>query len=124
MKKNRNSEEAVIVFEKCSLICGLATENGDYKTNNKNFIKMMRCIKYLYEQKQLFLLKPLLNHENPAVRSDCAFALLPFETQVCESVLSEVANGKYGIHSSNAYYTLREWKRGKLIFPWQSEWNW
>ena len=64
-----------------------------------------------------YLLKVYLNDVDVRVRESTAFALLNYFPVECEKVLSEIANGEYGIISFNAEITLSEWRKGHLIFP-------
>jgi len=119
MKTIRNHDEALQLFEECSIKQAEATETGNYKEGNKNYDIIIACILYLYKCQQLKLLNPFLDHQNVGVRQWAAFALLTIEQRKAENTLKEIMNGHNGIHCGNAKITMREWKRGNLKFPWE-----
>ena len=45
------------------------------------------------------------------------------KTKECEKCLDSIANGNIKDHSFEAYYTLEEWKKGNLKFPYQEDWG-
>jgi HEAT repeat protein len=84
----------------------------------------MKCIVYLYEHQALRSLIPLLHNENVGVRSVAAYALLPVEEEQCIEVLKEIEKGNYYSQSVNAKYTIKMWKEGEIIFPYQKGFHW
>lgn len=119
MKKISSIEEALMLFEECSVKHGKATENGDYKLGNKNHDIIIACILYLYDTQQLQLLDPFLEHQDVNVRLWAALPLLTVERAKAEKTLRDVQNGPCSIYRSDAMYTLREWESGRLKFPWE-----
>ncbi len=134
MKKISSTDEALMLFEECSIKHGKAAENGDYKQGNKNHDIIIACILYLYDSQQLQLLEPFLEHQDVNVRLWAAFALLTVERTKAEKTLRDVQDvertkaektlrdvqdGPCGIYRSDAMYTLREWESGRLKFPWE-----
>lgn len=120
----KSIEEALATFEKCATIQAQTFETGDYRKGNKYFDKLMKSIVFLYEQKHLIDLEPFLHHQNVGVRSTAAFALLPVIEEKSKTVLQEIADNDYGIHSLNAERTLLRWNNNEIIFPYQAGWIW
>lgn len=119
MRKIKSNDEALKLFEESSIRQSESTEIGDYKTANKNHDIIIACILYLYDNQQLQLLEPFLEHPHVGVRLWAAFTLLSIEKTKAEKVLRDIQNGSFGIHGGNAMYTLKEWKNGNLEFPWE-----
>ena len=122
MKKNKikSVEEALQLFEDCTIKRGVAIDADDVKTYNKLLPTVYNCIVYLYDNQQLNLLYKFLKHNNSYVRSFAAYALLPLFENECVKVLHEIANGNYGIQGLNAETTLMMWRDGELKFPYQT----
>ncbi len=123
MKKIKSVEEAVSLFMENTLKRAQANDEGKFETGNKYSDKLMKCIVFLYEKDALEQLSPFLESANPALRLSAAFALLPIKTKECEKCLDSIANGNIKDHSFEAYYTLEEWKKGNLKFPYQEDWG-
>lgn len=125
MKKNKikSVEEALQLFEDCTIKRGVAIDADDVKTYNKLLPTVYNCIVYLYDNQQLNLLYKFLKHNNSYVRSFAAYALLPLFENECVKVLHEIANGNYGIQGLNAETTLMMWRDGELKFPYQDNWG-
>ena len=119
MRKIKSNDEALRLFEESSIRHSEASETGDYKTGNRHHDIIVACILYLYDNQQLQLLEPFLEHPHVGVRLWAAFALLSVEKTKAENVLMDIQNGSFGIIGGNAMYTLKEWKNGKLKFPWE-----
>ena len=97
MKKISSTDEALMLFEECSIKHGKATENGDYKQGNKNHDIIIACILYLYDSQQLQLLEPFLEHQDVNVRLWAAFALLTVErTKAEKTELKEITKAFAG----------------------------
>ncbi len=120
----RNEENALELVELSVMEQAAAMKKGDYKTANKYFEREMKCIVYLYNNQRLEAMEKFLVSNNVNLRAVAAYALLPVFPHKCELILSEIADGNYGIDSFNAEMTLKEWKGGKLIFPYQSGFHW
>lgn len=119
MKKIKDINEALKLFEESSIKQAEATETGNYKIGNRHHDIIIACILFLYDSQQLRLLEPFLEHPHVGVRLWAAFALLSVERNEAEKVLRDIQNGSYGIHRGNAMYTLKEWENGNLEFPWE-----
>ena len=116
MKTIENVEEAIRLFEENSIKQAQTLNTGNFKVGNRCFDNKIKCLSYLYKKGKLEMLEKYLLHENVGVRESAAYAYLFVCPQKGESVLSEIANGNYGIHSLNADMILREWKSGSLKF--------
>jgi hypothetical protein len=122
--KIENIEDAVRIFEENARIQAETYETGNYKLRNKCFKMYSKCIVYLYEHNALTSLIPLLKSENVGVRYVSAVNLLPVAEKDSKSVLSEIARGDYGIICLNAERALLLWKKGEIIYPYQSGFVW
>jgi len=123
MKKIKTTDDALLLFVPSAEKQALANETGDYKTGNKYYRLIIKSICYLYDNNATSSLIQLLDHPNVGVRSWAAYALLPFETNKAETVLTKIVNERSDIHHGDAYYTLLEWRKGNLKFP-TSSGNW
>ena len=123
MTRIKSVEEAVQMIEVCAIKEGEATENGDYKTNNKYARHEANCIEYLYKHGQLQALCSYLKHDNHSVRLSAAYALLPLYEEDCKKVLYELAKGDYGVCGLDAEMILKQWNAGELKFPYQADWS-
>lgn len=120
MKKITSAEEALHSFEDFTIKRGFALDADDFKTYNKQFSQVHKCIMYLYEKQQIHLLRIYLKHNNQHVRFSAASALLPLYEKECTKILSDIALGNYGLLSLNAKTTLMMWHKGELRFPYQT----
>lgn len=120
----KSIEEAIATLTNSAAIQAQALETGDYKNGNRRMRLMMQCIVYLYEQNHLADLKPLLYHQNIGVRSTAAYALLPLMEKESITVLQEIADNDYGIHSFDAERMIKRWKKHEIIFPYQEGYHW
>lgn len=117
MNKIKNIEEAISLFVDNAKEHAISSMTGNYKKGNKCFDNKMKCLSFLYKEHKLELLQVYLTHKDVGVRESTAYALLNYFPAECERVLSEIAQGGYGIISFNADITLSEWKKGNLDFP-------
>ena len=120
MNKITSVEEALHSFENITIIRGSALDADDFKTYNKQFSQVHKCIMYLYEQRQIHLLRIYFKHNNQHVRYSAASALLPLYEEECSKILSDIASGNHGLLSLNAKTTLMMWRDGELKFPYQT----
>lgn len=120
MNKITSVEEALHSFENITIIRGSALDADDFKTYNKQFSQVHKCIMYLYEQRQIHLLRIYFKHNNQHVRYSAASALLPLYEEECTKILSDIASGNHGLLSLNAKTTLMMWRDGELKFPYQT----
>ena len=121
MKTIKSQEEALRLFEENSIKQAQTLETGNYKLGNRCFDNKIKCLSYLYKTNGMGMLEQLLSHENVGVRESASYAYLSVCPKKGEEVLSEIANGSYGIHSFNAEMILKEWKKGELKFIFMDE---
>ncbi len=91
----------------------LAIENGDYKTANKAYDKIVQAANFLKSRNQILLLSDLLDHTSVGVRSWAACYLLPVAEVKAKSVLEEISK-REDIHGFNAEMDLVQWEKGEL----------
>jgi transcriptional regulator with XRE-family HTH domain len=113
IKKIKDLETALQIFEKTAMKHAKATEVGDYKTANKCYILISKVIVFLKEANEIKSLSNLLTHSSVGVRIWAATYLLPILEDEGILVLEQIA-GKTGIHALSARTTLSEWKKGNL----------
>jgi hypothetical protein len=111
--KIKNLEIALVLFEEAAIKHAEATEQGDYKTGNKNYKDIAKVIEYLKLNNQLLSLKQFLNNSSVGVRMWSATYLLPLIENESLKVLNEISNMQ-GIHSLTAKTTISEWQKGNL----------
>ena len=114
-------DKALKLFEENSIKQAQTLKTGNYKLGNECFDNKIKCLSYLYKTNGMGMLEQLLSHENVGVRESASYAYLSVCPQKGEEVLSEIANGTYGIHSFNAEMILKEWKKGELKFIFMDE---
>ena len=122
-KKRDNIEDILNTFELSAIQQSSAQEQGDHKTYNKFQKIIMKCIVKLHDGHCLHLLQKFLTHDNSNVRLCAAYALLPVCEKESMSVLDEIAKGKYFLQSISAEWTMRFWRNGELIYPYQKEYG-
>lgn len=113
MKKIRDIETALLNFEEAAKKQAEATDQGDFKTGNKNYAEIVKAITFLKEHDSMDKLSALLSHSYVGVRLWAASFLLPFIETEALRVLKEISSGS-GIHSLTAETTLSEWEKGTL----------
>ena len=99
MNKITSVEEALQLFENITIKRGSALDADDFKTYNKQFTQVHKCIMYLYEHQQIHLLRIYFKHNNQHVRYSAASALLPLYEEESTHILSDIASGNYGLLS-------------------------
>lgn len=115
MTKIKDISSALELFEKAAVQHAEATEQGDYKTANKNYSQIIKSISYLKERNSLDKLLNFLPHSSVGVRMWAATYLLPIhETKAIKSL--ETIMNSSGIHSLTAETTVNEWRKGNLKF--------
>jgi hypothetical protein len=97
---------------------GEATEDGDYRTGNKEHDKLTAVCRELRTRglKEQRALLGSLDHPDDAVRGWAAAHALEFAPEEGEPVLESHAAGE-SLASFAAEITLEEWKKGSLKFP-------
>lgn len=113
MKKIKNIEMALMLFEEAAIKHTEATEKGDYKAANKNYNIVAKVIAFLKEHNEIHFLLKFLNHNSVGVKGWAATYLLPIEEKQAIEALEKITNEK-GIRSLAAETTLSEWRKGNL----------
>lgn len=112
--KINNKDEALNVFISSSINQAKATEEGDYKTGNKNYDKIVVVAKYLKDNNYLLDLEKLLEHENVGVRIWASTYLLEVAENEAKQSLLSIKRMNIPHHSFTAEITLEEWNSGNL----------
>lgn len=115
MKKIKDIETALTVFEEASIKQAEATEQGDYKTGNKLYGEITKAAAFIKSENAVDKLRPLLAHSSVGVRMWAACYLLPLDEKEGVKTLKEIAKSS-GIHALTADTTLSEWQKGNLKF--------
>lgn len=113
MTKIKDISTALSIFEEAATNHAEATKQGDYKTGNKNYDKVIKAVSYLKEQNSLDALLQYLNHTIVGVRVAAATFLLPKYEKEGVKVLEEVSKSS-DFFSFIAETTLSEWQKGNL----------
>ncbi|MEM0942125.1 MAG: DUF2019 domain-containing protein [Bacteroidota bacterium] len=115
MKKIKDIDTALAIFEEAAIKQAEATETGDYKTGNKHYDEITKAVAFIKNENAVESLKPFLSHSSIGVRLWAACYLLPVDEKQGVKTLEEIAKSS-GIHSLTADTTLSEWKKGNLKF--------
>jgi hypothetical protein len=113
MTKIKDIETALLRFEEAAIKHAEATEQGDYKTGNKNYAVIVKVIAFLKEHNNIDNLSVFLNHSSVGVRMWAATYLLLIKETEGLRVLKQIAS-ETGIHSFTAKMTISEWGKGNL----------
>ncbi len=113
MTKIKDITTALCLFEEAATKHAEATKDGDYKTGNKNYDKVVKVISYLKEQDKIDELLPYLNHEVVGIRLAAATYLLGKYEKKGIEVLDEISKSSDFL-SFIAETTLSEWRNGNL----------
>lgn len=118
MGRIKDVPTALDSFEKAVHAHSVATEQGEYKSANKHYDRIVRAIVFLKEHDALMSLQDFLDHPSAGVRTWAALYLsfLPGQEKEAECALEEVARGE-GILAGNARTILDEWNEGSLKLP-------
>ncbi|MEM9680914.1 MAG: DUF2019 domain-containing protein, partial [Bacteroidota bacterium] len=112
--KTDSVEKTIQMLVDASIEHGKASEDGDYKTGNKNYDIIVSAAKYLNENDSVNELLKLLNHENVSVQLWAATYLLEkYESEATQSLVS-ISKKNITHYSFDAKITLEEWKNGNL----------
>jgi len=114
MIKIKDISTALSLFEDAAKKHAEATREGDYKTGNKNYNKVIKAVSYLKEQDSIDELLSYLNHDVIGVRLAAATYLLPKHEKKGTEVLEAISKSS-DFFSFIAQTTLNEWRKGNLI---------
>ncbi|MBD1432699.1 DUF2019 domain-containing protein [Sphingobacterium sp. DN00404] len=113
--KIKDIETALEIFEEACIKHSEATEQGDYKTANKYYAKIIKAATFLKSENAISNLKDYLSSSFVGIRLWAACYWLAVNEQEGIEVLEEIVKST-GIHSLTAETTLSEWKKGNLKF--------
>jgi hypothetical protein len=113
MTKINSISEAIRLFEEFAIKHAESTIQGNYKTGNNSYDKVMRAIAYLKEKNSLDQLLPYLTHEVIGIRVVAATFLLSKYEEEGIKVLKDIADSS-DFYSFFAETTLSEWRKGNL----------
>jgi hypothetical protein len=113
MKKIKDKETALSLFEEAAIKHAEATKQGDYKTCNKSYKIISKAIMFLKEHNEITSLSKFLNYSSVGVRVWAAIFLLPVEEIKATNTLEQIESEK-GFFSFEAKMTLSEWRKGNL----------
>ncbi len=92
----------------------LASQEGDYKTANKNYDLMQKAVNFLRTNNGNDKLMELLKHEDVNVRVAAASFLLKHSEKQAIDVLEATTAMSIPNTSFNAKMVLQEWRNGNL----------
>ena len=113
MKKIKDIQSALALFEESAIKQAESTEIGDYKSGNKAYKSLIHAINFLKELEHVPSLNAFLYHSNVGVRIWAATYLLPFNEANAIIVLEDISKRR-DIFSLDAETTLSEWRKGNL----------
>jgi hypothetical protein len=113
MTKIKDIPTALSLFEEAATKHAEATMQGDYKTGNKNYDKVVKVVSYLKAQDSIDELLQYLNHDIVGIRLAAATYLLPKYEKKGIEVLEGISKSS-DFFSFIAETTLNEWRKGNL----------
>lgn len=111
----KDVKTALEIFEEACIKQSEATEQGDYKTGNKYYAKIVKAAALLKSKNAIETLREYLSSPFVGVRLWASCYLLQVDEQKGIEVLEEIIKSS-GIHSLTAETTLSEWRKGNLKF--------
>src|SRR5690606_13432842 len=93
MTKLKDTETALTKFEEAASKHAEATEQGDYKTANKNYAIIAKIITFLRERNEERSLSRFLKDSSDGPKSWAATYLLPVNELAAVQALEEIAEG-------------------------------
>lgn len=109
-----NNESAIGTIVDSAQKHSIASENGDFKTANKNYDLIKKAVEYLRKHNGIDELKGLLTHTEISVKIAASSYLLKHFEREAVKVLEEIANKSIPHKSFDAKMILQEWKKGNL----------
>ena len=113
--KIKDIKTALKIFEEACIKHSEATEQGDYKTGNKYYAKIIKAVTFFKSENAIINLEYYLSSPFVGVRLWAACYWLSVNEREGIKVLEEIAKST-GINSLTAETTLKEWKKGNLTF--------
>lgn len=113
MTKIKDISMALSLFEEAATKHAAATKDGDCKTGNKYYDKVLKAVSYLKEQGKIEELLQYLDNDIVGIRLAAATFLLPNYEKKGAEVLDAIAKSSDFL-SFIAETTLNEWRKGNL----------
>ena len=110
MRKIKNVEDALILFESNVDIIHECSKSGNYRKGNRAYDHVETIVKYLLENNALDLLKQLYDDSNLWVRLAAAIAMAPFDDENAFNIVKKMTDGE-GLYSFSAKRTLLNWDK-------------
>ena len=110
MRKIKNVEDALILFESNVDIIHECSKSGNYRKGNRAYDDLIQIEKYLFENNALDLLKQLYDDSNLWVRLAAAIAMAPFDDENAFNIVKKMTDGE-GLYSFSAKRTLLNWDK-------------
>lgn len=111
--KIKDIHTALKIFEEAAAKHAEATEQGNYKTGNKHYDKIIKAGTFLNEEGALNNLQSYLSNSNVGIRLWAASYFLTVNEAEAIGALDNIVQYS-GIHSLIAETTLIEWRKGNL----------
>lgn len=105
--KIESINDAIDIFENAAIKHKLYSDDGNYKKANKEHEKIIKALNFLYNNKNMEQLLPLLNKTEESVKEWAATYLLPEYEDISLEVLR-------GIKTLTAETIVKEWEKGRL----------
>ena len=111
MRKIKNVEDALALFELCTIIHDECNKSGDYRKSNKALDDKRKVIKYLLENDSIQNLEVFYKSSNLFARLSAATYFAPIDNENCYRIVKEIMDMNEGWASFEAKYTLKEWTK-------------
>ena len=110
MRKIKNVEDALILFESNVDIIHECSKSGNYRKGNRAYDHVETIVKYLLENNALDLLKQLYEDPNLWVRLAAAIVMAPWDEINAFNIVKGIKEMDVDMYSFAAKYTLLNWK--------------
>ena len=110
MRKIKNVEDALILFESNVDIIHECSKSGNYRKGNRAYDHLETIVKYLLENNALDLLKQLYEDPNLWVRLAAAIVMAPWDEINAFNIVKGIKEMDVDMYSFAAKYTLLNWK--------------
>ncbi len=95
---------------------GQASEEGDYKTANKQYSVLDKIYNTLKKNDNLNELLKLIDHSNDHVKLWASSHTLQIEPNIAKKILLKLREGPPSVVRLDAEMILEEWEKGNLKF--------
>ena len=111
MRKIKNVEDALILFETHVNTIHECSKSGNYRKSNRAYSHVETIVKYLLENHALESLKTFYESSNLFLRLYAATYLAPVDSETCYMIIKEIMDKDEGWASFEAEYTLKDWSK-------------